>query len=77
MPTARLIQTSPDGLRLADVAAPAFQPDLPNWYQGQAIVLEPTVRYQRWLGFGGSFTESAAWTLSHPVSYTHLRAHET
>ena len=43
MPTARLIQTSPDGLRLADVAAPAFQPDLPNWYQGQAIVLEPAV----------------------------------
>ena len=65
MTHAQCIQTSPDGHRLAEVQAPPFQPNLENWYQGQAIVIEPAVRYQTWLGFGGAFTESAAWTLSH------------
>lgn len=65
MPSLTRSQTSPDGLRLAAVDAPAFQPRLENWYQGQALVLEPGVRYQTWLGFGGAFTESAAWALSH------------
>ncbi len=52
MPSLSRFQTSPDGLRLAPVDAPDFQPQLENWYQGQALVLEPEVRYQTWLGFG-------------------------
>ncbi|MFT4624341.1 MAG: glucosylceramidase [Myxococcota bacterium] len=65
MPTVKLFETSPAGHRLTALAPPAFQPGLENWYQGQAIVLEPRVRYQTWLGFGGAFTESAAFVLSH------------
>lgn len=61
----QLFETSPGGHRLTPLKAPSFQPDLEDWYQGHAIVLNPAVHYQTWLGFGGAFTEAAAWTLSH------------
>ena len=59
-----LIQTSPDGHWLRTCDAPAFVPDLENWYGGQAFVLNPAVRYQTMVGFGGSFTEAATWALA-------------
>lgn len=61
----RLVQTDPDGHRLADLDPPAWQPGLENWYQRPAVVLNPDVCYQEILGFGGAFTEAAAWTLQH------------
>jgi len=64
MTTVRLIQTSPDGKRLADVSPSAWIPELETRYLQPAIVLNPTVRYQTLLGFGGAFTESACWTLN-------------
>lgn len=62
---ARIIQTSPDGHALSEVASVPFVDGLENWYGGQAFVLNPDVRYQTLLGFGGAFTEASAWTLEH------------
>ena len=59
-----LVQTSPDGDWLRTCDAPAFVPDLENWYGGPAFVLNSAVRYQTMVGFGGSFTEAATWALS-------------
>ncbi|MFK7926949.1 MAG: glycoside hydrolase family 30 beta sandwich domain-containing protein, partial [Myxococcota bacterium] len=36
-----------------------------NWYDQPCILLNPSVTYQTLIGFGGAFTESAAWTLQH------------
>lgn len=61
----RLVQTDPAVSRLSELPSPPFQPGLENWYLGPAIVLNPRVRYQTIIGFGGAFTEAAAWTLQH------------
>lgn len=61
----RLVQTDPHGHRISDMDAPPWQPDLENWYRRPSVVLTPSVKYQEIRGFGGAFTEAAAWTLQH------------
>lgn len=65
MPSAQRIQTSASGARLHAIESPPYVRGIDTWFHGQSIVLEPAVRYQTWLGFGGALTESAAYALSH------------
>jgi glucosylceramidase len=60
----KLYETSPAGRRLTETQAPSLRTRLEPWDPSQTLVLSPTQRFQRWLGFGGAFTESAAWTLA-------------
>ena len=72
-PRVRLIETSSPNLRapreLAELPAPAFEPALANlrdgWYGKPAFVVNTRAKHQTFLGFGGAFTESAAFTLGH------------
>lgn len=67
-PRVRLIETA-RGRELAELAAPKFEPALANlrdgWYGRPAFVVNTRARHQTFLGFGGAFTESAAFVLGH------------
>ncbi len=59
--TAKVIQTSRAGDKLAEIATLEFAD--PKSSERPIIVLDPTTQYQTILGFGGSFTESTAYVL--------------
>lgn len=48
-----------NGRRLAPIGTPAAAED-----SSGAITVDPALRFQRMVGFGGALTESAAWTLA-------------
>ena len=60
--TAKVIQTSRAGDKLAEIATLEFA--APNSSERSVIVLDPESEYQTILGFGGSFTESTAYVLN-------------
>ena len=59
--TAKVIQTSRGGDKLAEIATLEFTD--PNRSDRPVIALDPQTEYQTILGFGGSFTESTAYVL--------------
>ena len=64
-PPVRLIETSPAGHALSELATLDFQEGLGNDYGRPVVMVHPEARFQRFHGFGGAFTEAAGWALSH------------